>query len=528
MKLRILALLIVVSAAPGSAWADEPPSPATRPPANQGEAAVNQEILSRQFRSFEESLLRLAQRLERSAKPEDRERAASLKKAIALASDQGVDNKFDKLVEILTSSKALTIQEIRGAMEQNRMLAQDIKTILALLQADNRDAEIAREKQRLAELIKQLEAIIRQQKIVRAQTERGRLDKDPLGKEQEKVTKKTGDVAKAMDKKDKENESKSGEGKPGDGKKGEGKPGEGKPGDGKKGDGKPGDGKQDQQEGSENQQPQNTPGKKQVEEANQHQKQAEKNIQEEKRDEASRQQDKAIEKLEEARKRLEEILRQLREEEKERLLLALQRQCELMLQMQTEVYDATVRIDRAVAETPDHKPARVHEQRALQQADREEEIVRLANKAIQVLEAEGSAVAFPEVFIQVRDDMKNVARRLGKADVASVTQVIEQDIITTLKEMIEALKKAQQKLQNKPSQAQSGQPPDQRLIDLLAELKMIRSMQVRVNTRTRVYGEKYVGEQADEADIQRELADLAQRQLKIFDITNNIYRGKNR
>jgi len=63
---------------------------------------------------------------------------------------------------------------------------------------------------------------------------------------------------------------------------------------------------------------------------------------------------------------------------------------------------------------------------------------------------------------------------------------------------------------------------------LLAELKMIRAMQVRVNTRTRVYGEKYTGEQAADPDIQGELANLAQRQMKILDVTNNIYKGKNR
>jgi hypothetical protein len=149
-----------------------------------------------------------------------------------------------------------------------------------------------------------------------------------------------------------------------------------------------------------------------------------------------------------------------------------------------------------------------------------------ANKAIGILEAEGTAVAFPQMFEQVRDDAKNVARRLSKADVGTVTQVIEQDIIAALKDMIEALKKAQQDLKSQ-GQSPPGQPQNQKLIDLLAELKMIRAMQIRVNSRTKVYGQQYTGEQASDPDIKKELDDLAQRQLKIFDVTNNIAKGKN-
>jgi hypothetical protein len=95
--------------------------------------------------------------------------------------------------------------------------------------------------------------------------------------------------------------------------------------------------------------------------------------------------------------------------------------------------------------------------------------------------------------------------------------------------MIEALKKAQQANKNKGQPGQGGgQPPDQRLIDMLAELKMIRSMQVRVNSRTVTYAEQYQGEQAAAPEIQKELNDLAVRQQKIFDVTNNIARGKNK
>jgi hypothetical protein len=91
--------------------------------------------------------------------------------------------------------------------------------------------------------------------------------------------------------------------------------------------------------------------------------------------------------------------------------------------------------------------------------------------------------------------------------------------------MIEALKKAQQNA--KDGKSSQNKQSTKKLIDLLAELKLIRAMQVRVNQRTVVYAKQYPGEQANDGDIRKELGNLAQRQFKIFEATNNIARGKN-
>jgi hypothetical protein len=66
---------------------------------------------------------------------------------------------------------------------------------------------------------------------------------------------------------------------------------------------------------------------------------------------------------------------------------------------------------------------------------------------------------------------------------------------------------------------------------MIAELKMILAMQVRVNNRTRTYAAAYVekeGEETKDPDIKKELADLADRQKKIFQVTDDIYREKNK
>src|SRR6516165_4717586 len=71
--LSILALGLVLSVRAGEPAQPQPPA---KPAAD---FAVDQEILSRQFREFEKALLRLAQRLETSTKPEDRETAVKIK-----------------------------------------------------------------------------------------------------------------------------------------------------------------------------------------------------------------------------------------------------------------------------------------------------------------------------------------------------------------------------------------------------------------------------------------------------------------
>jgi len=201
-----------------------------------------------------------------------------------------------------------------------------------------------------------------------------------------------------------------------------------------------------------------------------------------------------------------------------------------MLALQQEVYDSTKRVHAAVEQQADKKPTRAEDLKSGELSAKEGVIVVEANKAIQLLQEEGSAVAFPLVMEDVRDQMKVVQARLFKTDVGPFTQSIEEDIISTLKDMVAALKKAQQDMkdrQNQPPPPPGGQPPPQKLIDMLADLKMIRTLQEQINKRTKSYAAAYPGEQADDADIRRELHGLATRQEKVQKVTKDLATGKN-
>ncbi|HEY1861707.1 MAG TPA: hypothetical protein VGG61_15205 [Gemmataceae bacterium] len=535
------------------------------------EYEFQQVMAKQQFETFSNALYNLASHLEKSAKPEDKDKAKILREAIKKAAEEGTENKFAKLINSVKDSKAVTLDGLESVKTQNEDLVRDIRVILAILLTDNRDAELRRQKEMLAKMIEELKRVIREQETVRARTDRNKTEAGPLKKSQENVTKATGDLIGA--KKD-AGEGKGakgdpkGEGKPGESKadgkadsKGDGKSkGEGK-GDGKPSDGKPADSKSGGQSGGnqaggsksdgggsssgspkkEDKPPLDLPGKKQIEDAQNDQRKAEEDIEKGKNPDASKGQGDAIEKLKEVQKKWEELLRQLREEEIERVLAALQARCERMLAMQIVVRDGTVVVDKTVQDLPNKQPTRVEAQKANELSDQEEAIAREDQIAIDILAAEGTAVAFPEVFRELKDDMQNVAYRLRRTDVGTVTVVVENDIIQTLRELIEALKRARQ--ENGKSPPSEGQPgkSDPSLINKLAELKALRDMQKRLNARTQTYAHEYPGEQAPAVEaitepqerekaemLQREHKNLADRQQKILEVTTNIYKEKNK
>lgn len=559
----------------------------------QVDVTGSQERLKQQFKDFTTDLLRLAQRLEASPKAEDRDKATALKNALKVASDQGIEMKFSTLILALRSSDSFkNIETLQGVLTQNQEIREDLRKLIDVLLKDDRESQLRKERQEVQDLLEKLKGVIEKQERVQANTELGKLGKNDIAKAQGKVTKETKDLIdpkKAGDSKDidgkgkdgKDSKNGDGKGKDGkdskDGKGGDGKGKDSKDGDSKGKDGKGKDGKdskgsdgkgkdskggegkdskggdskssQDSQDGSAQpspSSPETQNAKKQIQEGINKQQEAEKKIAQDDKKGASENQSEAVDKLKQAQKKLEDLLKQLREEELERLLAQLQSRCEKMLAMQIAVRDNTVSLEKTILSNPDKKATRADDQKALELSDREDDILKEASKALTLIESEGSAVAFAEVFKQVVGDMQTAAGRLRRADVGPVTVSIENDIIDSLKEMIEAFKKArkdnqQPKPPSQPGQSNPGQPKDNQLIDMIAELKMIRSMQVRVNNRTNLYGKQLEGEQvpsiaklADAKEkekfesFRKEFKDLSGRQQKLSKVTEDIAKGRNK
>ena len=145
---------------------------------------------------------------------------------------------------------------------------------------------------------------------------------------------------------------------------------------------------------------------------------------------------------------------------------------------------------------------------------------------------DGSAVAIPEALEQMRDDSTQATTRLARADVGGTTRGILQDIVANLEEMIGALEKAQREQQSRQQQGQPGgrpaEPGEQPLVDKLSELKMIRALQMRVNTRTKRFSQLLTDgvEQAEEPELIEALTRLSERQHKIERAARDIVTGR--
>ncbi len=266
-----------------------------------------------------------------------------------------------------------------------------------------------------------------------------------------------------------------------------------------------------------------------LEQAIEKMRQAEKELDESKREGAVEQQQQAEENLRAAIDRLEKILRQLREEEMQRELARLEARLRKMAQMQSKVLDET----KLLEAIPVSQRDRQVDVKAGNLAFEEKKIIMEADRAMLLLREEGSSVAFPEVVSQIRDDMQRVAERLTASRLDAVTLGLQDDILAALEEMIAALQKAQRDLekqrqqeQQQGQQQQGQQSGEQPLVEQIAELRLIRTMETRIMSTTERYARMVEGSE-DVGDVLPLIRDLAERQSNLYRVTRDIVQKRN-
>ncbi|WP_339729900.1 hypothetical protein [uncultured Gimesia sp.] len=534
-----------------------------------------QEAISQQFKRFESTLHDLGEYMKKT----DPARADLLFRAFGQSKQNQMTVEMQQVLQMLQKG------QLGDAVERQENLVKNMQTLLALLQSEDRMSEVEKEKKRIQDLLKDVNRLIGQERDVRAATERGgnpadlkkkqkqtaqnadklidkidqqdaekndsqKLEKDQQGdptdkKADNKSDKKADDEQQEQKSQNGNSESKSEKSK--DSKsKGE-TPQQGKSDPSQKGspEQKPSQqGQQSQQQKSQQQgqqsqsqegknqqsqkQEQQTPGREQIEQARKEMEKAIEELEKKQKEAASKHQDEAIQKLAEAKEKLEEMLRQLREEERELMLAAMEARLQKILAQQKRVYAGTL----SIGQVPEKERTSRHTARAVQ-LSREESLIRLEiEKAILLIKDEGSSVAFSEALSQVQEDVQTVAYRLNRTQVGELTQEIEKDIVSALEEMIEALQKEMEKSEEEKKQQQQqqqqGSPQDKALIDMLAEIKMLRSLQFRVNKRTRRIEKLALENNSNQADIFEQLQQLSNRQTRIQSATYILATGKNK
>ena len=565
----------ILSVAPRVSAQDEPVKDAAAPQKELPLDIGQQAVLSR-FDRFEKELVQMAEQLRKA----DPERAELLYRTHSKSQQERVIGQMRIIQELLAGNTP----QFGDSIQRQEELVASLVALLDLLQSENRISEIEAERARVQEILKNVNKLIGKEKDVRANTERG-ADPNKSANEQDDVSKDAGkliddvkqqDVAKQAEREannptnDKDSEKPHGEdgagkepsppkdgstdpkepdsggsdkgepkdGEPKDGQPKSGEPAEGKPNDGdtqdgqppkdgQKPSGQPQDGQPQEGQPNEQQNQQKTPGREDLEEARQEMENAIKELKEKKdRSKASKHQDEAIRQLLEAKEKLEEILRQLREEEKSLTLASLESRFRKMLSMQLLVYQETVRLEKEADGNDANLIAR-----GKQLATSEEELVQEVDKALVVLREEGSSVAFPEAVEAIREDAASIVQLLDQGKAGELTQTLEQAVIEAIEEMVDALQKEMEKKKDEEQQQgeqQQGQPQEKPLVDELSEVKMLRSLQLRINRRTRQLGRMIEGEQADEPELLRQFETLSGRESRIQRATYDLSTGRNK
>jgi len=500
------------------------PESAKEKPATDGSSAdklaLEQQRIADKYKHLEAIMLQMA---ELSAQTDPR-RAALLKKAIAQSKEQLITVRIERLIEFLEKD------QLSRALENQTELDHQFRGLLEMLLSENRAKRIQSEKARNREYLKRLGNILKQEKDLPART----IDQDNpnlLAGEQGKIAEKAGGLAKDI-KNNEEDGSQKAEGRE---KKAEDKEKKTQGGEeipsaeqSKEQGQSQGSGQGENQgrkegPGQENDDQQGNPARKRLEAAQKRMEEAKKKLEKTQHEGAAKDQEEAIKELEQAKAELEQILRQLREEEVQRVLTVLEARFRKMLEMQREVYESTAELDKIPTDQRTHN----HEIESSRLSGKEMQIIVEVDKALLLLREDGTTVAFAEAADQMRTDMQQVVDRLAQAKVGQVTQGIEADIISTLEEMIDALKKAQKDSENNRKKTNpQGEQEDSALVDKLAELKMIRALQMRINARTERYSKLIEGEQAENAELIDALKRLAERQERVYRVTHDLSSGK--
>jgi hypothetical protein len=570
-----MAALLAFTALAGSFAAADPK------PAAPADLSGSQQQVYRDYERFEKALFDVAEQ----ARRKDPERAELLYRARSASQEQNVLAEMQTIAELLRTRDAkgnAANPQFGPAVDRQRELVARLESVLRLLQSLDERERLNAEILRIQDLLKDTNRLIARQKDVRAETQRSRQPQhaadaqkkvaDEAGKLEEKITEqdKQREQARRPEGKDDKSPKESPEGKQQGEKEGKqpekqsDKPSEGegsqtqgdqKPGGSKsqksekpseKSQGQPGESPSEKspmppqgqpQQGQSPPKPgqkpdqkpegsQETPGREQLEQARREMQQAIEQLQQENKDKAIDEQDDAVARLEEMKAQLEEILRQLREDEKESYLTLLEARFQNMFKRQQQVNSETVRLN-AIAEG-DRASQNYASQTDNIRKEQEDNALE-AEKALHLLKEEGSSVAFPEAVDQMHKNMRVVAGRLASQDTGGTTQLVEKLIVETLEELIAAFRKELQKKQEQQQSppGQQGPPQDPALVDHLAELKLIRSLQNQVNRLTKQIGTELDGKLPSDPAQRELIQDLRARQERIQEATYDLSVGRN-
>ena len=508
------------------------------------ELTDKQRSLAGRYAQLEQILLRLAE----TSATSDTRRATLLNKALLESRDKLLVQRFDTLIS------ALERRQLADAISGQTEIEQDLLDLLKLLESADRNERRDAEKEKIQEFLKDIEEILHSERTLRNQTRQHESQHLPtMEKDQRDIRMRAQTLRDRLAEHEgwtPQNESEPSEpAEPSEQEQPQAEqeqPQEGQ--SSPQSEPTPVQSEQGQSQDSppqpqRNQPQQNQPQREQspsqqaLQRALERMRQAEQRLQQAERAGAIEEQEEAIAELQRLKEELERILRQLREEELMQTLEKLEERFKRMLRQEQTIRAQTERlINEFAGETPaDQRQINI---RADRLGSDQQAVIEDAETVLMILREDGTAQAMVESLLQARFDMTEVKNRLERTALDTVTLHIADAVIDALQEMLEAIQaaidEARERQENADSQQQSQQQgegvSEEPLIQLLAELRMIRSMQRRVNERTTRYDleikQLLEKPDADLSPLEHAVEELARQQNRISRILHELRIGR--
>ena len=521
---RILALVIFA----GPVWlpiaAQEPVKPPVAVEKTPEALRDDQLAISGRYARFERMLSQMADILGR----QDPERADLLRRAIGKGREDRISEDIERIVGLLEK------HELGGASEQQAEVIQSLQILLKLLQSEDRRSSVERERERLNGLLKDVRTVIAEQRSARAATRNAEAPSSAAPGQQRALS-ETEKLLDSMREHDDEEAKDAQDGEPSEGtpKDGEQKPKDDKQPtknedpskskipskDGQQSKGGPSD---TGQQSSGRKPSKQSPGREQLEKAREQMEQALEALKEQQRDEAVKDEDQALEELHAAAAKLEEVLKQLREEEKEMMLAALEARFQRMLIAETQIHEGTVRL----AATPQKDWLDQYYSRCRELAQQQSELTQECAQTVNLLREDGSSVSILLAVEDIETDMGSVTGWLQESMVTELTQSLQTDILESLRQLIEATQQEMQEMkEHEQQQRQQNQNSQEKpgLVKLMAEIRMLRNLQLQVNRRTKQMDGLMLSATTDvQPALRKQLQELAVRQQRLIDTAREL------
>ena len=228
----------------------------------------------------------------------------------------------------------------------------------------------------------------------------------------------------------------------------------------------------------------------------------------------------AVESLRKARKQLAEetdkLLDQLRAEVKRRVMEDLT----LMLEKQIAVRESTTVLGARAASGGRQVTSSI-----VALANSEGRIITVADDLIALVEETEFGIALPAALTMVRESMAGVKESLAKADASEHVVAREREIEEDLKGLLTAMKQMPSSKDSNPSDPQNASRQRERELNkLVAELKMIRMVQIRVNKATiQTDGGRAAALEALSADLRQRIENVTNQQDDVRDVTERLF-----